>query len=418
MEDLPTSLLTQQAQAKPRTGEELETFGKHAANLFLSGRCKTLTSSVVESVKTAGLAPEQVRRVVEFANTNAFLEKFAAEGPEHKVVTFDGGPASFPDVIRDLNDGGEPQVFSKSASLLDYSLPPPNLSQLASNNFTRLTGDLDTKLAEAFHVEEEIQIPYSDPLRQAYDMKDKLAGLYDEAQHEINQLETQYMELCDLLYGQVKQASLEGVPLGHVVQVFESVTQDADFFKAAFEMLTPRLLQGGIFPGGAELADSLTKTASSGLVDPAHPMVDLFKDYCGTLLKLAATRGVQEDVVDQLDVIGTFLHKAANAEAAGKVVGKVLGQVPKAWRAVTGATARASKPVGEFVSEAVGPNAGTVAGGAVKYAPHLAAALAGEEVYQHLKNDPAAQAAENFVLARIPYTRQNMIRQYNLQMGQ
>lgn len=416
MEELPTSLLTQQEQAKPRTGEELEIFGKYAAKLYLAGQCGTLSESVVEAVKTAGLGPEQVRRVVEFANTSAYLEKFASAGPEHKVVTFKGGPASFPDVIRDLNDGSGGSVFDKAAaaSFADYALPPPDAALLASNNLLRL-GLLDTKLAQAFEVN-EIPIPYAEPLREAADMKDKLAGIYDEARYELSGLETRYMDVCDLLFQQVKQASLEGVPLGHVIQVWGTVTEDPQFYKVAFEMLAPRLVENTVFETAVAIAESLEKTAGVGMINPDHPMVGIFTDFCETLAKMAAYREAQNEVAEQLDVLSTFLTKASGV---GSAVREALTEhVPKAWRAATGLAARASKPVSEFATDLGGETAGRLAGGAVKYAPHLAAGLAAEELYQRAKNQPGVQAVKNFTMARVPYTHQNMMRQYNLQMGQ
>jgi hypothetical protein len=407
MEELPTSLLTQQEQAKPRTGEELEAFGKHAANLYLAGTCGTLSEAVVEAVKTASLSPEQVKRVVEFTNTNAYLSKFASEGPTHKVINFDGGPASFPDVIRDLNDGGEP-VFNKAASLDDYFLPPPALVESE--------GDSE-KLAAAFQAE-DVVIPFEEPLREAADMKDKVAGIYDQAQHEIDQLETRYLDLCDMLFKQVKQASLEGVPLGHTLQVLGTAAPSAEYIKVAFEFLSPKLVENQVFRSQVEVVDSIQKTAGVGLVNPDHPMVGVFSDFCDTLHKLAATRAVQVEAAEQLDILSTFMKKASKASEAGEAAGKVLGYIPKAFRAVSDATARASVPVEEFVSKAIGPNAGTAAGLAVKYAPHAATALAGEEAYQRAKNQPALRAASNFALSRVPYTHQNLVRQYNLQMGQ
>lgn len=413
MEELPTSLLTQQEQAKSRTGEELETFGKHASKLYLAGQCETLSEAVVESVKTAGLSPEQVRRVVEFTNTSAYLEKFSSAGPEHKVVVFDGGPASFPDVIRDLNDGSGGTVFDKAASMGDYALPPPDVSQLASDNLLRL-GHFDEKLAAAFAVD-EIPIPFEEPLREAADMKDKIAGLYNEATHELSGLETRYMDVCDLLFGQVKQASLDGVPLGHTIQIWQSVETNPEFCKVAFEMLAPRLVENEVFKTSVDIASSLEKTAGVGRVNPDHPMVGIFEDFCDTLMKMAATRAVQIDAADQLDVLSTFLKKAS---AAGEAAKETVGAVPKVWKAVTEATAKASKPVDKYVTKALGPSAGWAASRGLKYAPHIGAALVGEEVYQKAKANPAANAAGNFVASRVPYTHASLIRQYNLQMGQ
>lgn len=411
MEDLPTSLLTQQEKAKPRTGEELETFGKYAAGLYLNRKCGTLSEAVVETVKSAGLAPEQVRRVVEFTNTSAFLQKFASEGPGHKVVNFQGGPAAFPDVIRDLNDGSGGSVFDPAPN--DYSLPPPDVTKMAASNMARV-GLVDTKLAAAFAVD-EVPIPFADPLREAQDTRDKLAGLYDEATSELGGLETRYMDLCDLLFNQVKQASLGGVPLGHTIQVLSTANEDPELFKIAFAMLTPRLVDNEVFRSELSVAESMQKTAGVGLVNPDHPMVGIFEDYCDTLIKMAATRQVQEEVASSLDTLSAYMSKAA---AKGQFVKEVLTEhVPKAWGVARDLAAKASVPVGDFVGDLAGETAGRFAGGAVKYAPHMAVGLAAEEGYQRAKAHPMVQASKNFVLGRVPYTHQHMIRQYNMQMG-
>lgn len=418
MEDLPVSLLMQQEKAKSRTGEELETFGKYAAAQYLKGECKTLSEAVVESVKVAGLSPEQVRRVVEFANTSAYLQKFASEGPSHKVISFKGGPASFPDVIRDLNDGGSPKTASvgPSSSLHDYALPPPSPTALMFRS-PELTGEVDTKLASAFAVEEQVY-PFSDPMREALDLRDKIAGLHDEATAELSALENVYLDCCEELFHEVKQASLSGVPLGHVVKAMGLVTDDPELFKVAFAVLSPRLVTNEVFRDEAAVVDSLAKTAGAGIVNPEHPMLVAFGEFCGTLQKMAATRAVRADAEQQLGILSRFVTKAASVAAeAGAAIGEVASHLPKAWRAATGAAARASAPAAEFGTALAGETGGKVLGGAVKYAPHIAAALAAEEGYQRAKNNPGVQAAKNFTLARIPYTHQNLVRQYAMQQG-
>jgi hypothetical protein len=418
MEDLPVSLLMQQEKAKSRTGEELETFGKVASIAYLKGECKTLTQAVVDTVKTAGLGPEQVRRVVEFANTNAYLQKFASGDPHHRVISFKGGPASFPDVIRDLNDGGGGSVFDKvaSASLSDYQSPPPDVEALASRNMDRF-GNMDVKLASAFAVE-EVEYPYSDPLRETLDLRDKIAGLYSEATGELSVLENEYLECCDELFHFVKQAALSGLTLGNVTAAMGEVTRDPEIFKLAFAMLAPRLVKNEVFRTDEAVAESLAKFASSNVVNPEHPLLGAFGEYVSTLQKLAATRQVRDEAAEQLDILSRFTVKAAStATAVAEKIRSVASHVPKAWGVATDLAARASKPVSEFATALGGETAGSIAGGAVEYSPHILAGLAAEEAYQRAKNNPAVQAGKNFVASRVPYTHQSMMRQYALQQG-
>jgi hypothetical protein len=132
MQDLPAVTLLQQSHAIPKSGEELEVLGKAASKKFVSGQSGTLNEAVVETVKHAGLSPEQVKRVIEFANTNAFLSDFHKEGGAHKYVEFHGGPADPAEVLRDLNDGGGGNVFDRG--LADYSHDPPKTASVMERN--------------------------------------------------------------------------------------------------------------------------------------------------------------------------------------------------------------------------------------------------------------------------------------------
>lgn len=416
MDDLPSSILFQQSHAKPKSGEELEVLGKQAASSYVSGHCSTLTEAVTETVKHAGLSPEQVRRVVEFANVDAYLQEFKKEGSDHKVIEFQGGPANLSEVLKELNAGGGGTVFDRGR--FDYESPPQDTSKTASDNALRL-GFEETKLAEMFQVEDR-SLPYAEPFNEILDLKDKLASVYDSLSADITMLESDYLSASDELFNQVKQASLSGVTLGQIVNAWGAVTDDPEFVKAAFVQLTPRLLENGVFPSKAEIGESLTKTASTGVLNREHPLLSDFSQFCTTLAKLAETRAVQSEAVTYLDQVSNFLKQAtvppkSTARAAGEFVHGGLQYIPKAWGAVRDTAASVSKPVQEFTEAATrSPKAGKAVGWAVKHAPHAVVGLAGLEAYDQLRYSPAFQAAKNFVMSRIPYTQQNLMRQYEL----
>jgi hypothetical protein len=422
MEDLPAFLSLQQIAAKPRSGEELEMFGKQAAAVYTQGHCPNLSDAVVETIKRAGLSPEQVRRVVEFANTTAYLTEFKKEGSPHRVVHFVGGPADPAAVLQDLNDGGGGTVFDKGAA--DYALPPPDVASALMKNAHRL-GLIEHEIASAF-ASEPAYIPYENPLSDAVEAKEKLASARDEAVAELGAEESRYFDICDSLFREVKQAYLGGIPLAHVVAAWGEVTTEPTFIKAAFQMLTPRLLENGVIDSTRSIGDSLTKTAGAGQANLDHPLVRTYQDFCESLTKLSALRQVRGELSANVAVLQTFLsalHKEAGPSVA-ESVGKGLALVPKAWRSATGATARAAEPVRTAVQTAVqeaggSPRAagtvGRLAGGAVKYAPHAVAGLAAEEAYQHAKYSPTLQGLKNMALSRVPYTHPYLVRQYDLQ---
>jgi len=138
MHDLPSITLLQQAHAVPKTGEELEVLGKTAACRYESGECSSLSDAVVETVKHAGLSPEQVKRVTEFTNQAAYLNEFRKLGSNHKYIEFDGGPADPGAVLKDLNDGSGGTVFDRG--VLDYASQPSTPVKTASvkRNMARL----------------------------------------------------------------------------------------------------------------------------------------------------------------------------------------------------------------------------------------------------------------------------------------
>lgn len=435
MEALPTSLLTQQAAARPKTSADLEVFGKAASTKYHSGECGSLTSAVVEVVKTAGLSPEQVRRVVEFANQNAYLSEFKKEGSHHKVVHFDEGPADPSAVLKDLNDGGGGSVFDPGNG--DYSAPPTSMGKVAARNEARM-GVETAKLASVFDPDGEsaevadVQYPYADPLREAYDTLGMMKGLEKEAEAQMHTELYKFQEVCNGLYHEVKQAALNGTPLSHIIAACQQGAPDADaeLMKSAFQVFTPRLLQGGVFPSKTAIGESLTeKLGSAGArqVNPQHPLPNLYREFCESATKLAALEQARREAATAKGQLDTFLQEAVKQASTATAVGSFLGKtVPKAWRTARDVAARGGGQVADFTSAAVRSGGGSQAaadraaqllGGAVKYSPHAAAGLAAEEMYQQTKLHPAVQATKNFLLSRVPNTEQNMLRQARIYRG-
>ena len=412
MHDLPTVTVQQQAHARPISAEDLEVMGKAAASAFHDGEFSTLDDAVVETVKKAGLSPEQVKRVVEFTNVNAHLEAFKKEA-DHKVISFQGGPASPSNVLKDLNDGGGGTVFDRGTS--DYNYPPPDIAKMPSANMDRL-GVTEIKLAEAFHVDEK-EYPFAEPLNEAMDLRDKLASARDFFNHELSALETVFIDAGNLLYEQVKQASLSGTTLGQMVQAWSAFTEEPEYVKLAFQALTPRLLQDEVFQDKDEISSSISSIDKvAGLVNHKHPLVGMFVDYCDTLFKLAEARQARDECDRHFDAMTEFLK-----DAQGGLVTQAAGLIPK----VVSFAEKASVPAGKTVRKAGellfgagskgAETAGRAVSKAVQYTPHTVGAFAAEEAYQRQKYNPVTRGARNFLMSRVPYTRQNLIRQYSMQ---
>ena len=434
MHDLPSTTLLQQAHARPVTGEELEVFGKKAAATYACGTCGTLTDAVVETVKHAGLSPEQVKRVVELTNQNAYLEEFRKEGSPHKYIDFAGGPASPSEVLKDLNDGGGGTVFDRGVA--DYGNPPVKTAQLHMRNRAAL-GLEKTASADIFNPAEaafeqmwrsaDQPIPFADPFQESVAMREKLATMRDNLNSDLSSLEIDYMTIGDHLYSLVKQAALEGTPLGHIIQAWQDITPGEGYVKSAFQIVGPRLVEQEVFPSLDGVAESLTKTAAAqAMPNHEHPLLKTFAAFCTQLDKMASARVARDEVSTYYDRIDWFVKTGMRKEADWKSTLKGLagkeGIIPKAWgqasQFIKGTAAPAAASAAKFIG---GERAGKIVGKAVKYAPEAllygGGALAAKEVYDRgIKYGPG-QIGVRYLKSHVPGTREYYVRQYNLQQS-
>lgn len=418
MHDLPSQMLLQQSAARRVSGQDLEMFGKQAASSYLSGCSDNLSSAVVETVKQAGLSPEQVKRVVEFANQTAYLKEFAKESAAHKYVQFQGGPANPAEVLRDLNDGGGGTVFDPGTG--DYNQPPPPTAKVASiqqGNRRALglekvasvpMGAAERAFEEMWQVEDH-SLPYADPWSDAVEMRDKLASAADLLRTELHTAEATFEDVCEDMFQQVKQASLSGVPLGHVVQAWGEVVPGPDYVKLAFSVFADRLVREQVLSLG-ELTDSLEKQASAGsIANEEHPLVGVFSAFCTQLDKMAHARAARDEVLEAYGQVQTFLKRAS----AAKLVGAGLG---KAWQGAKKGGEIAGKVGKEVLEGANMPGAARAVEMGGKALPYLGAGIAGKEVYDRgVKYGPLGHVTD-YAAAQIPGTRQNQQRQMQLAM--
>jgi hypothetical protein len=399
MSDLPTQGLLQQLNAKAHGGEYLEVLGKKAAADWSAGQHKSLTAAVTETVKQAQLSPEQVKRVVEFANTSAYLDEFKKESAPHHVVEFQGGPADVSEILKDLNDGGGGSVFDRGTG--DYN-GPPNEMKVSSSKAEEELFALLNKTAAA-------ELPYENPHGEVIELREKLAGASEHLQSQVSGLEILYADLADRTYHQVKQAALSGVSLGEVLQAWESVAPSDEHIKIAFSLLTPRLLRDRVFYDVGQMTASVDKTAGARMVNPAHPLVGEFGEFCEVVTKLAELRGARREIQGHLAHLSNYLKTASLA-----------GDVFRGATSLSSGAGRAARP---FVEKALGETAGAVAEKTLKYAPHIGLAVAANEGRRWVKGSPnpvagALRKAYDVTARQIPGTQQHYQREWEIQSGQ
>jgi hypothetical protein len=250
--------LLQQQMARPTDPEDLEQFGKKAAALYTTG--KSLTQAVIESVKTAELAPEQLKRVCEFANNEAFLHEFE-KGGSLRNVTFEGGPADPARVIQELNTGASPAVHQ--VDHLDYAAPTSNY-KLAN----------DALLEEAFGLSKKAHVDHNlhhNPAEDIYDAKVTMEGVRDTLITKIASSAIALETVCGDLCQSVEQ-SLQENSYGDVLRAWASYTDDPQMFKLANTTVQEFMKERGIIT-------EVGMSKQAGVVNPDHPLIEQYQVF-------------------------------------------------------------------------------------------------------------------------------------------
>lgn len=346
MNQSPDLSLLQKMSSRQVSGDHLEMLGREAASKYASGKVRDLSSAVVEVVKTAHLSAEQVRRVIEVTNTQAFQTDFKKESTQ-RFVHFPGGPADAGKVFAAIN------VTEKTASsdgLHDYGRAP--------RSKTAELVDADRILAEAFKTDGRPDYPELNPMGDAYRLRDKLASASEHLTSEISRAELDYMHAVDSLFGSIKEAAhVEGTSLGDVIRAWQAIGAKSEFVKAAFSALTPRLMKEQVFDSLDAMGASLQKTSAERFVNQQHPLVTGFEKFAFSLAEIAHMREAREEVDVNLDQLSDFLCKSAADKNYAIRMADALeksakpGVLRQGWDAARGATTRAADLVAPHVAE-------------------------------------------------------------------
>ena len=269
MSDAPGALplgLSLQRAAKSVDPEQLELMGKKAASLYGDGK-HSLSEAVVATVKEACLSPEQVKRVCEFANTNAYLSEFEKSG-EMRNVTFTGGPADPGYVLRDLNDGGNPA--RNNISNTDYTVPTSSYktASVGMDKVAEAFGIVsdNTKTASAVsHTRDHAS--HIDPADDVNDLRLGLERAKEDANSKLASARILYDGLAKDLCNVVTQAVETGTDLGDIGRAWSGYTEDARLYKEAMAKVSSHLKARG-----HKNLNMMAKIAGV-IPNPAHPVI-------------------------------------------------------------------------------------------------------------------------------------------------
>lgn len=264
-------------QGSPVDPGVLETLGKEAAALANTSGLG-MNEAVVQAIGKTKLNSEQVRRVVEFANHEAFHQKYSALDPRMRAVDIDGGPADPVQVLQDLNNGARPQSMQIDA--FEYTATPKTAGTTMDFGLGVVAEERMTKTAA---------------LSDLLVLKEKLATAHEQligdSGSQKMQMQDSFQDLIDTI-GQAKRAGL-----------------CAEDVRDAWASINPKL---------AEIASVRAALPSRGSIkvaqhiNPLHPVITKFAEFARYAEAYAVADTARRDVESQLVRVNTFLN---NGEA-------------------------------------------------------------------------------------------------------
>lgn len=242
--------------------EQLIALGKTAAQTAETSGM-SLTDAVVRAIGMTKLNEQQVRRVVESANHEAFHRKFASMDSAMRVVELDGGPADPAEVMERLGVAAQPMKMASRTS--HYSAPPQRNAAFApySETYTK-----QAALAPVYELRSQLMSAHTE-----------LAGQMAARQFEVEQ------SIQKLAYA-TTQAVHEGAYFEDLEAVWGALNP-----KLATEML------GALQP---RRAPEGVKTSSRRIVDSAA-VVTAFQKFAQAAesyeLSCAAVRAMEQELI-------------------------------------------------------------------------------------------------------------------------
>lgn len=254
----------------------LEELGKTAAQLSMSSGLG-LTEAVVRTIGNVKLGAEQIRRVVEAANHDAFNHKYAQTSGTVRAVHFDEGPADPVTVIQALKVASVPMIEERSS---DYDLPPSFMKASASEF------DFEPVYRTPVGVRQEI-----------LGLQHKLAAAHEETVAGIEVAREQMATSVSDLAQATKMAFAYG-----------GATAD-DLF-AAWSAVNPDLA----LVAAERLGLTLTGVKTAGvIVNPQHAVVSAFEKFAAATDSYIVYDRARAGLEIEMSKVGHWLNRKAAA---------------------------------------------------------------------------------------------------------
>lgn len=267
-----TTTFTRAVSGRAVDPSHLESLGKTAARFAETGDL-SLTDAVVQTVGREELNPEQVRRVVEYANTEAFNRKFASTSGSMRAVHIDGGPADPVDVLQALNNAARPREVVVDS--FEYSMPPDfgKESSIDFLNVDRTVGGV---------------------MKDVSDLRHQLMAAHDELTQGTEASKAAMNSHLTELADHVKRASLQGAAPSDILAAWSQVSPE--MAKLAFDRTKSFMRSDNVKVAGRS-------------INPAHPVVQQFCSFVKSASSYASHHDALMSTERELVKVSSWLQR-------------------------------------------------------------------------------------------------------------
>jgi hypothetical protein len=287
--------------------ETLERLGKEAANMYLD-KGISLNEAVVKLASSFDdINAEQIKRVVEFANTSTYLalhDKSKTAGAGSSYPQFELADANR--IVGDLSDGARPTTVTRTDA--DYGRQPekPKLSAART----------DSLFAQAFGVEKTAKIELSKEaaVEDILQTKHSLQDLKAHLTHSGEQFDLMLKEAQTEYYDTIKRYMLEGNSLADVLAAARSTGVDQEKIAEVLKPVVETLIKEKVASPKTlkTQALGLSKVASR-VVNERHPLVNLFGSVVSLTGECEKVAMSLEEIEEQLAKVHLFIQENFSA---------------------------------------------------------------------------------------------------------
>lgn len=260
----------------------LKNLGKEASD-FHTSFGMPLTEAVVNVLEdNRNLTNEQIKRVVEFANNEAFSREFKRRADGNKLFSFEGGPAD-PVRVLELTKGSRGDVMKTSSYIRGID---------SLNLFD------DKSLGDGFEKSASADTNPSTEVRDYHTIKHAV----DRIEHELGTAGQRYERAISDLCKEAESLIRSGSQVPDIAEAIYQMSPNDDMTKLALKHLSDRLSH-------VPVEKTASKKRDLNVVNVNHPLCKAFESMAKEAVDYYSKAGARDELRGTLERADTYLKE-------------------------------------------------------------------------------------------------------------